>query len=71
MQPQRPQIRVRKTRPSDGLIYERNEYYAYWIEEGDLEKFPDIPEDAINGAAGQTEEEAIARAECLLDKPWI
>jgi hypothetical protein len=41
----RPEINVRKTRPSDGLLYERNEYIAYWIEEGDLENFPDEPAD--------------------------
>lgn len=58
----RPEINVRKTRPSDGLLYERNEYIAYWIEEGDLENFPDEPADSINGVCGDTEEQAIAAA---------
>jgi hypothetical protein len=58
----RPEINVRKTRPSDGLLYERNEYIAYWIEEGDLENFSDEPADSINGVCGNTEEEAIANA---------
>jgi hypothetical protein len=40
-QQNRPEIKVRATRPSDGILYERNYFIAYWLEEGDLENFPD------------------------------
>ncbi|MEG5175573.1 hypothetical protein [Microcoleus sp. B3-D7] len=61
-QQNRPEIKVRETRPSDGLLYERNLFIAYWIEEGDLEGFPDYPPDAINGCCGDTEQEALDNA---------
>ena len=62
----RPEFNVRPTRPSDGSLYDRNDYIAYWLEEGDLEKFPKEPADSINGVCGNTEEEAIAGA----NKHW-
>ncbi|MEG4594150.1 hypothetical protein QUB00_20415 [Microcoleus sp. F8_C2] len=62
-QQNRPEIKVRETRPSDGILYERNLFIAYWLEEGDLEEFPDYPPDAINGCCGDTEQEAMEAAE--------
>jgi hypothetical protein len=58
----RPEIKVRETRPSDGILYDRNYFIAYWIEEGDLEEFPDYPPDAINGCCGDTEQKAMENA---------
>ena len=58
----RPEFNVRPTRPSDGSLYHRNDYIAYWVEEGDLEKFPDEPADSINGVCADSEEQAIAAA---------
>ena len=65
-QQNRPEIKVRPTRPSDGILYDRNEFIAYWIEEGDLEEFPDHEPDAINGCCGHTEQEALENA----DRHW-
>jgi hypothetical protein len=62
-QQNRPEIKVRATRPSDGILYERNEFIAYWLEEGDLENFLDHPPDSINGCCGNTEQEALEAAQ--------
>ncbi|MGB8686064.1 MAG: hypothetical protein WCD53_01800 [Microcoleus sp.] len=61
----KPEFKVRPTRPSDGLFYDLNEYIAYWIEDGDLEEFPDTDPDSINGCCGSTEEEALQFAESM------
>jgi hypothetical protein len=62
-QQNRPEITVRPTRSSDGILYERNEFIAYWLEEGDLANFPDHPPDSINGCCGDTEQKALEAAQ--------
>ena len=56
-----PGVNIRRTRPDDGISYDRYDYFAYWLDDGDLEDYPDSKPDAINGFYADTPEDAIGR----------